>query len=139
MNAANFNKIIAVDFDGTLCTDKFPAIGAPNEKVIAKLKAEQAKGARVILWTCRKGESLAKAVYWCAARGIVFDAINENLKSTVDFYGGDTRKIYADEYWDDRAVFPFFSDGEDDPIALKKYINSLKKLLQEATGVIILD
>ncbi len=34
-------KIIAVDFDGTLVENKWPEIGAPIEKNIAKVKAEQ--------------------------------------------------------------------------------------------------
>ena len=100
------NKIIAVDFDGTLCESKYPEIGAPRTDVIERLLQEQREGALVILWTCRRGEDLAAAVYWCAERGIVFEAINENLISIVKKFGGDPRKIYADEYWDDRAVIP---------------------------------
>ena len=44
-------KIIAVDFDGTLVENKWPEIGAPIEKNIAKVKAEQEAGAKIILWT----------------------------------------------------------------------------------------
>ena len=101
------NKIIAVDFDGTLCENKYPEIGEPRLEVIERLLQEQRKGAHTILWTCRRGEELAAAIYWCVERGLVFDAINDNLKYIVDEYGGDTRKIYADEYWDDKAVLPF--------------------------------
>lgn len=32
------NKIIAVDFDGTLCVNKYPEIGDPNKELIAYLK-----------------------------------------------------------------------------------------------------
>ena len=31
-------NIIAVDFDGTLCTDCYPEIGEPNDFLIAMLK-----------------------------------------------------------------------------------------------------
>ena len=31
-------NIIAVDFDGTLCTNKYPDIGEPNKNLIAYLK-----------------------------------------------------------------------------------------------------
>lgn len=31
-------NIIAVDFDGTLCSNQFPKIGAPNEELIDYLK-----------------------------------------------------------------------------------------------------
>lgn len=97
-------KIIAVDFDGTLCENKYPDIGEPRYSVINKLKAEQEAGAKVILWTCRREKQLADAVYWCAEQGLKFDAINENLKDTVERFGDDTRKVSATEYWDDRAV-----------------------------------
>lgn len=101
------NKIIAVDFDGTLCENKYPDIGAPRLDVIERLLQEQRKGAQTILWTCRSGEELAAAIYWCIDRGIAFEAINDNLKHTVDKFGNNTRKIHADEYWDDKAVLPF--------------------------------
>ena len=42
-------KIIAVDFDGTLVENKWPEIGAPIEKNIAKVKAEQEAGAKIIV------------------------------------------------------------------------------------------
>lgn len=98
------NKIIAVDFDGTLCVNKYPEIGEPRYSVIKRLKAEQEAGAKIILWTCRREKQLAEAVYWCSVQGLKFDAINENLKSTTERFGDDTRKVSATEYWDDRAV-----------------------------------
>lgn len=105
------NKIIAVDFDGTLCENKYPEIGEPRKDVIQKLIKEQQAGARVILWTCRRGAYLLAAIYWALDHGIEFDAVNENLPETVEYFGGDTRKVCADEYWDDRAVLPFESEG----------------------------
>lgn len=96
-------KIIAVDFDGTLCDSNFPECGPPIQSVIDALKAEQAAGAKVILWTCRRDEALRKAVEWCEQHGIHLDAVNENLPERIALYGNDTRKISADEYWDDLA------------------------------------
>ena len=49
------NKIIAVDFDGTLCENRYPEIGKPNEKVINYLIKRQKEGDKLILWTCRCG------------------------------------------------------------------------------------
>jgi hypothetical protein len=97
-------KIIAVDFDGCLVTNKYPEIGEPIEKNIVALKRERAEGAWVILWTNRVGERLDQAVRFCHDYGILLDAINENLPMIIEAFGGDTRKIFADEYWDDRAV-----------------------------------
>ena len=42
-------KAIAIDFDGCICTNAFPNIGAPNRSVIDKAIAEQAAGAGLIL------------------------------------------------------------------------------------------
>jgi hypothetical protein len=97
-------KTIAVDFDGTLCRCAYPGIGVPLEATIKRLKAEKAAGAKIILWTCRNGALLDDAVAWCAEKGIVLDAVNENLPENIAEHGRDTRKIAADEYWDDRAV-----------------------------------
>lgn len=97
-------KAIAVDFDGCICTNEYPEIGVPNWDVIDRLKAEQAAGAELILWTCREGIYLAAAVAACENWGLRFDAINENLPSWIVAWGNDPRKVGADEYWDDRAV-----------------------------------
>lgn len=96
-------KIIAVDFDGCLVTNCFPEVGEPIPETIAALKREQRNGAKVILWTCRRDEQLTAAVGWCAQRGIHLDAINRNLPEIVEAFGGDTIKVFANEYWDDRA------------------------------------
>jgi hydroxymethylpyrimidine pyrophosphatase-like HAD family hydrolase len=102
-NAMSIRKIIAVDFDGCLVKDEFPDIGDPIPETIGALLAEQERGARIILWTCRRDEQLEEAAEWCKARGINLTAINENLPEMVEFFGEDTRKIFANEYWDDRA------------------------------------
>ena len=96
-------KIIAVDFDGTLVTNMFPDIGEPILSTIAALKREQANGAKVILWTCRHDEPLEAAVKWCAEQGIHLDAVNANLPYMIELYG-ESRKVGASEYWDDKAV-----------------------------------
>lgn len=67
------SKIIAVDFDGTLCENKWPEIGEPMFGTIAYLLKEKEQGAKLILWTCRVGEMLEKAVTWCAEHGLGFD------------------------------------------------------------------
>lgn len=99
---------IAIDFDGTLCEDKFPEIGRPKDKVIALVKRLQAAGVRTILWTCRRNDShgnhLDKAVWWCQEQGLYFSAVNENLPEVQQKWGGDTRKVLADYYLDDKNV-----------------------------------
>lgn len=102
------DKIIAVDFDGTLIEEgKWPGIGATNEAVLNYCKTEQAKGARIILWTNRVDEPLQTAIKWCEEHGLHLDAINDNLPESVEFFGTNTRKIYADEFIDDRMAKGF--------------------------------
>lgn len=97
-------NIIAVDFDGTLCESKWPDIGTPHQFVINELIKRQADGAKLILWTCREGEQLQTAVMWCLNHGLKFDAVNDNLEENKSYFGNDSRKIYATEYWDDKSV-----------------------------------
>lgn len=101
-------KIIAVDFDGTLIEEgKWPGIGATNEKVLNYCKDEQTKGTRIILWTNRVGEPLETAIKWCEEHGLRLDAVNDNVPEAVEFFGTNTRKIYADEFIDDRMAQGF--------------------------------
>ena len=97
-------EIIAIDFDGTLCVDKFPEIGEPNWEVINRAKAVQEAGIPTILNTCREGKLLDNAVKACARWGLKFDAVNENLPAFVAETGDNPRKIAATQYWDDKAV-----------------------------------
>lgn len=98
------DTIYAVDFDGTLSFGEWPNTGAPNHKLFAFLKQEQKKGAKLILWTCRVGSLLEDAVSYCAEHDLCFDAVNENLPSMIERYGGDTRKVFAHYYIDDRML-----------------------------------
>ena len=51
---ANYKKIYAVDFDGTLHRGvRYPLIGTPNYYLIEFLKEKRKKEDIVILWTCR--------------------------------------------------------------------------------------
>ena len=103
-------KVIAVDFDGTLCTRNWPEIGEPNTELIGQLKEEQENGTAVILFTCREKKLLKDAVQWCKAQGLIFDEVNRNMKERIRAYRGDSRKISADVYIDDRAAA--FSFGQ---------------------------
>lgn len=99
-------SIYAFDFDGTLCNDCYPEIGAPNSALIHYALRLRGDGHKLILWTCRAGERLDEAVSWCMHQGLTFDCINENLPEIVHKYGSDSRKITADYYIDDRSILP---------------------------------
>lgn len=101
----NKGYAIALDFDGTVCSNFWPHIGVELPETIRKaqrLKTDY--GVKLILNTCRAGKPLEHAIAWCEAHGLPCDAYNENLPERIVQYGGDCRKINADEYWDDKGV-----------------------------------
>ena len=104
---ATLPYIIAVDFDGTLVEDKFPEIGEVRHEVWAEIFRAQDRGVKIILWTSRDNDRLKAAVEFCTERGLHFDAINDNLDECKILFNNDTRKVYANEYWDDKAVGQF--------------------------------
>ncbi len=96
--------IYAIDFDGTLCEEMWPVEGKPKTEMIEHCIRLREQGHKLILWTCREGELLDRAVIWCAYHGLCFDAVNENLPERIAQYGGDCRKISADFYVDDKNL-----------------------------------
>lgn len=97
--------IIAVDFDGTLCSDSYPLIGEPNLPLIEHLIVLQdIYDAKIILWTCRCKKELKEAVEYCKSYGLEFDAINDNVPESISRFGSNSRKIFADYYIDDKNV-----------------------------------
>ena len=102
----NTYQIIAVDFDGTLCFSNWPELGEPNLPLIRYLIEQKRCGNKLILWTCRAGEALEKAVSWCREHQLEFDAVNDNLPEIIEKYGTNSRKITCDYYIDDKAILP---------------------------------
>lgn len=106
-------EFVAVDFDGTLCVDAFPEIGAPRSKVIAYVKGLAERGSKIILYTCRENGHqplLDNAVAFCEAQGIPLYAVNENPGNAWPAKLGQNpdklRKVYASLYIDDKAITP---------------------------------
>ena len=112
--------IIAIDFDGTIVTDQYPAIGQlkPNAKeVIQQLKAE---GHYIIIWTCRANDAMHHVHEFLIEQQIPFDRINKNNPENVKQYGSDTRKVYADVYIDDKGLHELPEDWIDIYIMIEK-------------------
>lgn len=120
-------KVIAIDFDGCLCSNAYPRIGKPNWRVISEALIAQKSGAALILWTCREGDELREAVDACCRWGLRFDAVNESLPEWAAAFGTAPRKVGASEYWDDKAVNK--APGQDDlsgfviEEVMRRYIN----------------
>lgn len=49
-------------------------------------KKRQANGEKLILWTNRVGDRLDEAVKWSAEKGLIFDAVNDNLPEIVEAF-----------------------------------------------------
>lgn len=96
--------IIAVDFDGTLCVNRWPQIGKARQPVIDWLLMQQKSGCKLILWTMRTDEKLAEAVAWCQEHGLFFDAVNDNLPEVQGKFGNNPRKVFANYYLDDHNL-----------------------------------
>lgn len=97
-------RVIAIDYDGCIAINSWPGVGEPNWAVIDRAKAEQARGSKLILWTCREDEKLKEALDACEKWGLRFDSVNESMPEWIEDWGTAPRKIGATEYWDDRAV-----------------------------------
>ena len=88
----------------TRASDDYPAIIRPNEKLIAALRMMKEMGYELILWTCRGCDDLDEAVVWLREQGLNFELVNENSPAIIEYFDFDSRKIFADEYWDDKAA-----------------------------------
>lgn len=99
-------RIIGVDFDGTLAVtaNTYPKVQEPIQETIDYILEEQKKGAYLILVTMRENNELTEAVMWCKERGIVFDAVNDNLSFMKEAFNNNPRKIFCTEYIDDRNL-----------------------------------
>lgn len=106
------SKIIAVDFDGTIVQDAYPAIGKPMDFAFETLKNLQREGYRLILWTCRSGTLLKKAVDFCRSNGLIFYAVNNSFENEPYHSLESSRKIQADIFIDDRNLGGFPGWGE---------------------------
>lgn len=106
-------EFVAVDFDGTICADAFPEVGAPNRAVIDYVKRLAADGSKIILYTSRENGTrklLDEAVAFCKEQEIPLYAVNENPgnphAAKIGLKPSDGRKVYADLYIDDKALNP---------------------------------
>ena len=106
------NFIIATDFDGTLVeSGKYPNFGEPTKWFkFLKFLRSNFKNVQIILYTCREGKELSSAVDFCACNGLMFDAVNEDVLSTLK-WKDKSRKPFAHIYVDDRALSVEFAEN----------------------------
>lgn len=126
--------IVAVDFDGILCKDKFPDIGEPNYGMISFVRRLQDSGIETVLWTSRIDDRLADAIRWCEDRGLHFTAVNDNTPNNKKEYGTNPRKIYADIYMDDRSPTMLYKPSYTD---LDSMANQVKHIIYMMGGKLV--
>lgn len=103
-NTTSPRKILAIDFDGTIVDDCFPDVGNLKPGAKEAINDLYDAGFKVIIWTCRSGVNLLKAVEFLAKEGVKYHHINQSCPDNVKLYGCDTRKVYADIYVDDKGL-----------------------------------
>lgn len=97
---------IAVDFDGTIVENDYPAIGKPMLFAFETLRELQKRGFVLIMWTVREGKSLEDAVEFCRNNGVEFYAVNRNHPEEV-MDSETPRKLLVDIFIDDRNIGGF--------------------------------
>jgi hydroxymethylpyrimidine pyrophosphatase-like HAD family hydrolase len=95
------DKIIAVDFDGTVVTHEYPDVGNDVPYAVEVLKRLDANGVKIILWTMRHGAELQDAVDWYEKKGIPLFGVNQNPQQ-IEWT--QSPKCYAQVYVDDAAL-----------------------------------
>ena len=94
-------RFYAFDFDGTIVENKFPEIGLIIDGTTAKMNSLYEDLSNiVIVWTCRNEEYTNQMRQFLIKNKVPFDFINEN-----PIFNTGGRKIFAHEYYDDRAMF----------------------------------
>lgn len=108
--------IIAIDFDGTICRGKYPAIDGLQPYAKETINRLFADGHYLIINTCRSGEQLLQAINWMLQQGISFHRVNDNHPEQTALYANNSRKIYAHLYIDDKNLggFPGWLQAEEE-------------------------
>lgn len=110
----NFDEntvILAIDFDGTICTEKYPEVGMERQGAKEFINKLYDEGYFIIINTCRTHDSSASvdpaqvAKDFLKLRGIKYHTFNEHAPFILDKYPIEARKISAEIYIDDRCLF----------------------------------
>ena len=119
-----------MDFDGTIVTHEYPAIGEELPFATETLRMLARDGHQLILWSVREGRLLQEAVDWCKERGVEFWAVNRDYpEEKVENNNHFSRKLKADLFIDDRNVGGLLEWGQIYHMIHDNY--SLKEVIRE--------
>lgn len=119
MSSSRRRLLVAVDFDGTIVTENYPAIGEEIPGALGTIQALQKNGHKVFLYTMRghprnqeQRDTLQEAIDWLESRGVVMDGINRSpeqfstsLKQFANVYIDDRNFGAPSRYWNGLEVF----------------------------------
>lgn len=97
----NMRETIAIDFDGTIVTHRYPDIGDLKDGVKEAINALYDRY-EIVIWTCRNNHllnnntvaAIKRVSDYLDANGIKYDRVDD----------GKAGKVLADYYIDDRAI-----------------------------------
>ena len=76
---------------------------------------------------------------WCLNHGLKFDTVNDNLEENKAYFGNNSRKIYATEYWDDKSVLVSNSDNATTIVRREYQTGGLSIKSWQRTSVKVVD
>jgi hypothetical protein len=101
-------KVIATEFDGTLCRN---GLKHGVQENIDYVKFHKKAGWEVTLITGRQGADLQEALDWCQRRGVTVDYVNRSPDWYTDKRGVIGGKVYCDKFLSGEQV-TFKTEGE---------------------------
>jgi len=128
---AHHGFVVSIDFDGTIIQDGWwPSFGPLVKDADKYIKALRMDGHTIIINTLRKNSIAEDTMAFLHQVDIPFDYFNENVCYDIEIFG-DSRKIAADYYIDDRnigGIPPWKSMYKtilEDQIKVKQFIKNL--------------
>ena len=95
------SMFIGIDFDGTMVTHAYPALGEPLDYAVEVVHKLMKAGHKIILYTMRSDERLQEAVDYMEGEGIVLWAVNDNPSQK---HWTTSPKIFCNLVIDDNAL-----------------------------------
>lgn len=97
--------VLAIDFDGTICEESFPKVGALKPDADKYINMLYNEGFHIVINTCRSGTYEGMAHHFLKEKGVHYHYLNCNMPYMIEEYGQDCRKISADIYIDNKSLF----------------------------------
>jgi hypothetical protein len=101
----NYCSVLSIDFDETIVNSNYPVIHSLKENAKEYINRLYDEGYYIIIWTCRSKDEKQNAANFLRKEGVKFHCINKHHPYFLKLFKGNTRKILADLYIDDKCLF----------------------------------